>query len=590
MTRTAIPQKQNLLKYSEDFTQSGTWAQTAIASVAANQIANPRNGLVNVSGLIATSTSTFHNVHQTITLTAGSTYTLSVYAKAGNQSWLYIGNTTDFVAYFNLAGSGATGTVLGGTATIQALPNGWFLCSLTGVPSLASNTMLLETATANGSITFAGDNVTINTYLFGAMVAQSNGLTLYTSTTSAAVAGAAERVFIPQTRNINIQNQNLFAYSRDFNNVSGWTANNINFTANTTDTLDPFGGNAAFKWTDTVDGGNTAHLVQGIGFNAAQLSTYTVSAYAKAGTLGFFTIAPIGGTYICGFNLTDGVSTSTTNATNAVPTIQSVGNGWYRCSVTFASGVGGSQNHRMYMANALTGLGEISYQGNGTGTVYVFGAQLTLASTPGVYTLTTGTLINNGALRNAIPQTQNIVTWSQDFSHWTTANSSIVANAATDPFGGNNGTALVENTTNGTHSLSLPYNAVTVGQLATLSIYVKAGTRSWCALQNGPAASYFNLSGAGSIGSQTGSGFINPSIQALPNGWYRISLSIVQAAGSLSNLIYSSTGDLGVTYPGTNGAQAIYVFGGQAVQANWAGPYTLTTTASLNNGPIRNVP
>ena len=87
-SRIALPQHQNLLKYSEDFTQSGTWTQNHIASVVANQIANPRNGLINVSGLVADSTSTGHWIQQNITFTLGFTYTVSVYAKAGNQNWL----------------------------------------------------------------------------------------------------------------------------------------------------------------------------------------------------------------------------------------------------------------------------------------------------------------------------------------------------------------------------------------------------------------------------------------------------------------------------------------------------------------------
>ena len=195
--RGITAQQQNLLKYSEDFTQSGTWTQVAISSVSANTIANPINGLVNVSGLVATNVNTTHNIQQVITYTLGLTYTFSVYVKAGNQNWLLIegNNNGTFYCYFNItSGSGAIGSLAGVIPTIKTLPNGWFLCTITYTPTVATCNPSIWSATANGNAIFTGDNATINTYVYGAMLTQSNGLTEYAQTTSSTINNGSIRV------------------------------------------------------------------------------------------------------------------------------------------------------------------------------------------------------------------------------------------------------------------------------------------------------------------------------------------------------------------------------------------------------------
>lgn len=389
--RQIISQSQNLAAWSEDFTQSGTWLTNAITSVAANQIANPRNGLVNVSGLVANSSNTLHYINQTFTAVIGLSYTISVYAKAGNKNWLAIEPVAPSVAYFNLS-TGTIGTVTAGTATIQSFTNGWYLCTLTFIPSATSMSGFFITATADGVTTFAGDTTTINTYLFGAMVTQSNAITIYTPTTASAIAGSAERVLITQ-------NQNLLTYSQDLTQAASWTAANCSFTNNAITAPDgTLTGNALIA-------SSTASNQKSILQNEPLYSTFTTaSIYAKAGTVQWLYFYNEAGEEIAFFNLSGSGSLGTTSfATGTVgsATITNVGNGWYRCSVTKMRIYFGATQIVFIPANANGG-NVYAASDTTSAQIYLWGARFVTGTTAGLYTTTTTAAINNGGIRNAV--------------------------------------------------------------------------------------------------------------------------------------------------------------------------------------------
>ena len=71
-------------------------------------------------------------------------------------------------------------------------------------------------------------------------------------------------------------------------------------------------------------------------FSAAGGKTYTMSVFAKSGTVTSFQILMSGASLYRGtFNLS--TKTATTNTTNTTVTISDFGNGWFRCSVTASS-------------------------------------------------------------------------------------------------------------------------------------------------------------------------------------------------------------------------------------------------------------
>jgi hypothetical protein len=168
--------------------------------------------------------------------------------------------------------------------------------------------------------------------------------------------------------------QNLVTQSQTF---STWSLSSGTLTTN--QTTDPLGGNTASKFVPT--NGQTSCWVQLVGIPAS-IATYTLSCYLK--TAGLTSVR------VNLFNTADGdrfsvydisAGTITSTSANATSTITSVGNGWYRCSVTYT--ITGLTTTQVQVARMPTGTGD------GTNGYFLWGAQLELASSVGVYVPTT---------------------------------------------------------------------------------------------------------------------------------------------------------------------------------------------------------
>jgi hypothetical protein len=147
--RPVLSGRVNLLTKTEDFAD-GAWTKQA-ATVAQNAVGP--NGVSNTATtLTASAGSGNHWLFQGSTV-AATPITCAVYAKAGTANWLGLsfgaGATTDG-AFFNLA-NGAVGAVaFGSTAAIQTIGNGWYFCTVTRTPSIATTYFnAIEVHTAN---------------------------------------------------------------------------------------------------------------------------------------------------------------------------------------------------------------------------------------------------------------------------------------------------------------------------------------------------------------------------------------------------------------------------------------------------------
>lgn len=153
---------------------------------------------------------------------------------------------------------------------------------------------------------------------------------------------------------------------------------------NTTATLDPYGTNLAdFIVANTV---SDQHRVDQTTVSAA--GSYTFSIFLKAGGYGFgrLRIGGIGAT----FNLTTGAVSSTD--TGIVSSIQSYGNGWYRCIISKAASIA----NEIVRVNILQS-GSGDFAGNGTSGIYIFGSQYELGASATSYIPTTTAAITRGA-------------------------------------------------------------------------------------------------------------------------------------------------------------------------------------------------
>jgi hypothetical protein len=171
-----------------------------------------------------------------------------------------------------------------------------------------------------------------------------------------------------------------------------WTSTNTSQTAAAGTA--PDGTNTAWEIKDTVDGSAVNHLL-GQTVSATAGVNYTVSVWAKQGTLPevllFWPAAIFGAAVNTRFNLATGDIIS--SGTGVTASIVSFSNGWYRVAGTLQSSATASGNFQIRLGNGTGG----SYQGDGTGTIYLWGAQLEAGSFPTSYIPTTTATVTRSA-------------------------------------------------------------------------------------------------------------------------------------------------------------------------------------------------
>ena len=172
--------------------------------------------------------------------------------------------------------------------------------------------------------------------------------------------------------------------------------------------------------------------------------------------------------------------------------------------------------------------------------------------------------------------TQNLFLYSQDFTNanWTKNTSTITGNTVLAPDGTLTGQTITEGTTTNQHLITQAPVTVAVGNVFTLSVYAKAGTRTSISLTSyGEGYSVFNLSN-GTI-TQTAGNVC--TITDAGNGWYRCSATITKTNITAANfyiIMWNGTS----SYLGTSAYQ--YIWGAQLELNSTMNTYTATTSAS----------
>jgi hypothetical protein len=181
----------------------------------------------------------------------------------------------------------------------------------------------------------------------------------------------------------------------------------------------------------------------------------------------------------------------------------------------------------------------------------------------------------------------NLVLQSADFSTtWTVTGATITTNSTTSPDGTSNADSLVEDGTTGLH-LTQQFITFANATTYTVSLYVKASTRTWVQVLLPSAAftasqgGFFNLSGAGSLGTTIGSP-TSRTITAISNGWYRITVTATSTAAAGGNVaITAASADNTASYAGSSGSTALFLFGAQLEAGAFPTSYIPTTTTAL---------
>ena len=373
---------------------------------------------------------------------------------------------------------------------------------------------------------------------------------------------------------------NLLTYTQEFDNAA-WFKTSTTIAANTT--VAPDGTSTADTMTATAGTSARSASQGGGGFG----SPLTMTVYAKAGTIGFIQIFHGSAALMfANFNLITG-AVGTVGA-GATADISAVGNGWYRCSLTFTPGAAATT--RVAMVSSATATYNESWTAIGTENLFVWGAQLELGAFASPYTKNVGglypprfdydpvTLQPRGLLIEE--QRVNLLLQSEEFDNagWVKSGATVTANATTSPDGTADADKIIENTANSQHRVSQPVT-VTNGIAYTYSIYAKAAERTsiWVRVigVSTYASCVVDLTN-GAISTPTGT----CTATNVGNGWYRITVSGTSdstTATVFANLIDGAGAN---TYTG-DGTSGVYVWGAQIEVGAFATSYIPTVASQV---------
>jgi hypothetical protein len=187
------PSGSNLVLQSENFLTSWTPTNVSVTTGTTAAFTSP-SGTTNADLITATSTSPSF-VGQNLTIAFG-TYTISVFAKAGNYGLFRIGNVSSVArsAWFNLDAGAVTGTVNGGTASMQNYGNGWYRCIYTSSGMVSGNPTVFfaPSDSPNGTNAVSGSSI----YFWGAQLETGSVATSYIPTTTGSVTRNADVVSV----------------------------------------------------------------------------------------------------------------------------------------------------------------------------------------------------------------------------------------------------------------------------------------------------------------------------------------------------------------------------------------------------------
>ena len=376
--------------------------------------------------------------------------------------------------------------------------------------------------------------------------------------------------------------ENLVLYSQEFENAA-WLLSGASRTANSTTA--PDGTNTADKLIE--DSSTSVHAI----YQAKTViaTTHTASVYMKESERSWGFLQFSTGQLGAYFDLTNGVVGTVSAGFTA--SIQSVNNGWYRCSITTTT----TSASWTFAVLTATGDGVISYTGDGTSGIFIWGAQLEQRSSVTAYTPTTTQPITNyiptllSAPANTArfdhnpvtgeslgllveEQRTNLLSYSEDQTQsiWV-EQSNVTKNVSqtVSPANSLNAGLVVPNTVSGYHALRIGPVSVTSGVTYSFSIYVKsygytrfriAGTSQWT------SATDFFVNQGDPVG----------------NGFYRHNVNLTATTTSASasiDIVFLDSGGT-VTHAG-NGFSGLFLWGAQVEAGAFPTSYIKTEASQV---------
>jgi len=316
--KSNVKAEENLFTYSQEV---ASWPRGSGSTITSNTASAP-DGTTTADRILAAAN--WYGAYR-VSLQAGQQYTLSVYVKsntASNQNFVLFRENSFYVA-------------------TETATTSWqrFTYTFTVISSTASDYGLWNT----------GNGIGNDLLVWGMQLEQRSSATSYTATTSSPIvkyqpklqtasAGTPRFDHDPITSEskgllIEEARTNLATYSVDFS--PGHSNNSLQIVGKA---VAPDGTLTASVMQNVTDNGYNYTRIAGL--QLTQNETYTYSVFAKAaGTFATNHIWLLGNTAGDSFNffdLNNGTSGHRSNS-NVTSKIQDVGNGWYRCSITFTN-------------------------------------------------------------------------------------------------------------------------------------------------------------------------------------------------------------------------------------------------------------
>jgi hypothetical protein len=359
------------------------WSAFTRASATANATTAP-DGSLTADKLVEDGTAAnSHFAQANFTAVDTSVYSLSVYAMAGERTWLWMqmADTASSGRFFNLStgvmGAANPSNLGAGTltgASITSVGGGWYRCTITKAAGGTAPLLRCGIGEGDNDATYSGD-ATSGIYLWGAV---------------------AELGAFPSTY---ISNRNLLLRTEEFDNA-GWTKTRSSVSANSI--ANPIDGSVtADTLIDTTDA-NTQHYLSQAVTKAASSLTYTFSAYGRrkerdivlrVTDTGFTNGARAHFNLATGAMLladTFGAGWTIVGTPSAASVIAPDGSQWYRCQITVTSDTSTTIRSAIELIEA--GIADDTYTGDGTSGAYIYGAQLEYGTTATTYWAVQGTV------------------------------------------------------------------------------------------------------------------------------------------------------------------------------------------------------